>query len=115
MTATNTTDGIQQIPPIGRYQIDIQRSAVTFKCRHLFGLARVRGTFAIRNGVIDVTDPVADSRVQVQIDTASFHTGNRQRDRDVRSARPSCSLAFAVSTSAPRHRSRRCGSSAHER
>jgi len=87
MTATNTTDGIQQIPPIGRYQIDIQRSAVTFKCRHLFGLARVRGTFAIRNGVIDVTDPVADSRVQVQIDTASFHTGNRQRDRDVRSAR----------------------------
>jgi polyisoprenoid-binding protein YceI len=87
MTTTNTADDTFQIPQTGRYQIDIDRSTVTFKGRHLFGLAPVRGTFALRQGVIDVTDPVADSSVQVEIDTASFHTGNRQRDRDVRSAR----------------------------
>jgi polyisoprenoid-binding protein YceI len=87
MTVTNTADDTIQIPQIGRYQIDIAGSTVTFKGRHLFGLAPVRGTFAIRHGVIDVTNPIADSSVQVEIDTASFHTGNGQRDQDVRSAR----------------------------
>src|SRR5215831_10587267 len=72
MTATNTADGILQIPQAGRYRVDAQKSDVTFKCRHMFGLATVRGAFAIRHGVLD---------------TMSFHTGNKQRDRDVRSAR----------------------------
>src|SRR5262249_23867605 len=87
MTTTNTADGILQIPQAGRYRIDAQKSNVTFKGRHMFGLATLRGTFAIRHGVIDVTDPIADSTVRVEIDTASFHTGNKQRDRDVRSTR----------------------------
>ena len=87
MTATNTADGILQIPQAGRYRVDAQKSDVTFKCRHMFGLATVRGAFAIRHGVLDVTDPITDSSVRVEIDTMSFHTGNKQRDRDVRSAR----------------------------
>ena len=87
MTATNTADGILQIPQAGRYRIDTRKSDVTFKGRHMFGLATVRGTFAIRYGVIDVVVPIADPTVRVEIDTASFHTGNKQRDRDVRSAR----------------------------
>jgi polyisoprenoid-binding protein YceI len=74
-------------PGIGSYRIDPARSNVSFRSRHLFGLARVTGTFAIRQGLIEVADPVGASRVQVEIDAASFHTGNRQRDREVLSAR----------------------------
>lgn len=87
MSAPTTTGSTVQIPRPGRYEIDAQASTVTFTGRHLFGLAPVSGTFAIRHGVIDVADPVGDSRVEVQIDTSSFHTGNPQRDGNVRSRR----------------------------
>jgi polyisoprenoid-binding protein YceI len=87
MATTNTADNAVRIPRTGRYEIDTQGSIVAFKGRHLFGLAPVGGTFAIRHGVIDVADPIADSTVHVDIDATSFHTGNGQRDSDVRSAR----------------------------
>jgi polyisoprenoid-binding protein YceI len=35
-------------PQLGHYDVDPSRSAVTFRTRHLFGLAPVRGTFATR-------------------------------------------------------------------
>jgi len=60
---------------------------VTFRTRHLFGLAAVRGSFAIRAGTVEVADPLGDSRVFVQLDPASFRTGNAQRDKAVRSQR----------------------------
>lgn len=74
-------------PRPGRYEIDTSSSAVTFRTRHMFGLAPVRGSFAIRAGTIDVAEPLADSSVYVQIDSASFRTGNGQRDETVRSER----------------------------
>jgi len=74
-------------PRLGRYQIDTGGSAVTFRTRHLFGLAPVRGTLAIRAGTIDVAEPLADSSVYAEIEAASFRTGNGQRDGAVRSAR----------------------------
>jgi polyisoprenoid-binding protein YceI len=74
-------------PQLGRYEIDTSRSTVTFRTRHVFGLAPVRGTFAIRSGTIDVTEPLTDSSVHVEIETASFRTGSGQRDDHVRSAR----------------------------
>ena len=77
----------QAIPRPGRYEIDISASAVTFRTRHLFGLAPVRGRFAIRAGTIDVGEPLARSSAFVQIDAASFRTGNGQRDDQVRSER----------------------------
>ena len=73
-------------PPRGRYEIDTSRSAVTFRTRHMFGLAPVRGTFAIRAGTVAIAEPLAGSRV-AEIETASFDTGNAQRDASVRSAR----------------------------
>jgi polyisoprenoid-binding protein YceI len=79
------TPGAQVIPRPGRYEIDTSCSAVTFRTRHLFGLAPVRGSFRIRAGTIDVAEPLADSSVHVQIDPASFRTGNGQRDSNVRS------------------------------
>lgn len=85
--ATSTSPAAQAIPEPGRYEIDTSDSAVTFSTRHLFGLAPVRGGFAIRTGTIDVSEPLAGSSIYAEIDTASFRTGNEQRDSKVRSER----------------------------
>jgi polyisoprenoid-binding protein YceI len=83
----HTEPQITQTPRLGHYEIDVSQSRVTFRTRHMFGLGPVRGTFAIRSGSADIAEPLADSAVHAEIDTASFSTGNEQRDRNVRSAR----------------------------
>ena len=89
-TTPSTTQAPQQqlseIRP-GRYVIDPASSAVTFRTRHMFGLGRVRGTFAIRGGAVEVTGVTGEARCYAEIDAASFRTGNPQRDASVRSAR----------------------------
>ena len=87
MTTATISDDVLQFPAVGQYGIDPRTSTITFKSRHLFGLAPVHGTMAIRDGLVDITDPVTGSSVQAEIDTTSFDTGSRQRDRDVRSPR----------------------------
>jgi polyisoprenoid-binding protein YceI len=72
---------------LGRYDIDTTASTITFRTRHLFGLAPVRGSFDVHSGTVDICDPTAESRVHVQVDATSFRTRNRQRDANVRSAR----------------------------
>ena len=74
-------------PRPGRYDIDPDGSSVAFRTRHLFGLAPVRGTLRIRSGAVDVTEPLGSSRIRVEVDAASFRTGNVARDGVVRSAR----------------------------
>jgi polyisoprenoid-binding protein YceI len=74
-------------PRLGAYDIDPDESSVAFRTRHLFGLAPVRGTFRIRSGTVDVTEPLSCSRIRVEIDAASFRTGLGARDSSVRSAR----------------------------
>ncbi|MFG2813569.1 YceI family protein [Streptomyces sp. NPDC048410] len=74
-------------PRLGRYTIDAASSSITFTTRHVFGLLPVRGTFAIRGGTVDVAEPLAASRLRVEIDSASFSTGNDRRDGEVRSAK----------------------------
>ena len=74
-------------PHLGRYQIDPRSSVVRFRTRHMFGLAPVRGTFAVRAGTVDVTEPLTASRVSADIAVASFGTGNGRRDASVRSSR----------------------------
>jgi polyisoprenoid-binding protein YceI len=83
----HTESQITQAPRLGRYEIDVSRSRVTFRTRHMFGLGPVRGTFAIRSGSADIAEPLAGSAIHAEIDTASFRTGNRQRDSSVLSAR----------------------------
>ena len=78
---------IATTPQPGHYNIDPGRSRVTFATRHLFGLGRVRGSFAIRGGTADVADPIAASTIYAEIETASFRTKNRQRDQSVLSPR----------------------------
>ena len=81
-----TSSLTKAIPPLGRYQIDPDGSRVTFRTRHLFGLAPVRGSFALRGGTVDVTEPLTASRIHAEIDAASFRTGNPMRNAQVRSA-----------------------------
>ncbi|GAA1368592.1 YceI family protein [Streptomyces beijiangensis] len=83
----NNRDHTTTAPPLGRYRIDTGASAVVFRTRHLFGLAPVRGTFAVRSGTVDIAEPLGASAVRVEIDAASFTTGSGARDGAVRSAR----------------------------
>jgi polyisoprenoid-binding protein YceI len=82
-----TPDIAATTPRLGRYEIDPARSTLTFRTRHLFGLAPVRGSFAIRGGTVDIAEPLTDSAVHAEIEAGSFRTGNPQRDASVRSRR----------------------------
>ncbi|RKN47798.1 YceI family protein [Micromonospora endolithica] len=72
--------------PLGRYEVDPTRSTIRFRTRHLFGLGKVAGTFAVRSGSVEVAEPLSASRVTAEVDAASFHTGIAARDHTVRSA-----------------------------
>ncbi len=52
MARTAEHPGADVEPPLGSYRIDPTRSTVAFTTRHLFGLAEVRGTLAMRTGQI---------------------------------------------------------------
>jgi polyisoprenoid-binding protein YceI len=75
------------VPAPGRYRIDFDRSSVTFRARHLFGLGVVSGTMAITHAEMTIDPGRGQATVTAVISAASFSTGNRARDRDVRSAK----------------------------
>lgn len=86
MTSTSTqTPWV--VPAAGRYRVDPARSSVTFRTRHLFGLGSVSGSMAITSGEITVNPVVSQAAVTAVVSAASFGTGSRARDGDVRSAR----------------------------
>jgi polyisoprenoid-binding protein YceI len=71
----------------GRYRLDTRRSTLRFRIRGAFGLAEVTGTFAIRDGTINVADQPAASHVTATVDATSVATANARRDKDLRSKR----------------------------
>jgi polyisoprenoid-binding protein YceI len=82
-----TQDHAVATPKLGRYSIDPSGSTVKFRTRHMFGLGPVHGSFEIRNGTVNIAEPMTASGVHAEIDSASFRTGNEQRDATVRSPR----------------------------
>ena len=70
-----------------RYDIDVHASRITFRARHLFGLATVHGTLAVRNGTINLAEPTAGSTVWAEIDVSSLQTDDSRRDKSLRSPR----------------------------
>jgi polyisoprenoid-binding protein YceI len=80
-----TAARISQIPAVGEYRIDVTASTMTFRTRHIFGLAPVNGSFRLREGHIRVADPVGESAVHATVSAASFHTGVSARDTTIRS------------------------------
>lgn len=67
----------------GRWQLDPERSRVEFRTRHVWGLITVRGRFEHYTGELDIDGTPA---IELTIDAASVRTGNRIRDRHLRSA-----------------------------
>ena len=82
MTSTETVE----VPAVGAYRIEQAESTISFATRHMFGLAPVRGTFALREGIVHVASPVETSTVRAVIAADSFATGVSARDNTVRSA-----------------------------
>jgi polyisoprenoid-binding protein YceI len=74
-----------EAPALGAYRIDAAESTISFATRHLFGLAPVRGTFALREGIVHVAEPVETSMVRAVIAADSIDTGLAARDNTVRS------------------------------
>jgi polyisoprenoid-binding protein YceI len=75
-----------EAPALGAYRIEPAESTIEFVTRHMFGLAPVRGAFALREGIVHVAEPVAASMVRATVDANSFDTGLAARDKTVRSS-----------------------------
>jgi polyisoprenoid-binding protein YceI len=71
------------LPPAGRYELDPAHTAVEFVARHI--LTKVRGRFTEFSGSIDVADKPEESRVEVEVKTASIQTNTEQRDEHLKS------------------------------
>jgi len=66
----------------GSWRLDPQRSSVEFRAGHVWGLATVRGHFDEYDGRLDLS---ANPAIELKIDAVSVQTGNRKRDRHLRS------------------------------
>jgi len=78
-TATTTV-----LPSAGTWVIDASHSSVEFVARHLM-VSKVRGRFAAFTGTVEVAESIEGSSVEVVIETASFDSGDAQRDGHVKS------------------------------
>lgn len=92
---------IPQTPPVGRYVLDASNSTVTFVTKHMFGLGKVRGRFAVTAGQVVVAERADDSSAEAEISASSFSTRNPMRDIQVRSplflnARRHPAMAFHI-------------------
>lgn len=72
-----------ETPRPGRYRISPERSTVTIRTRHLFGLGPVRAALELRDGTISVADPVTGSVVRARAAVSTFTSGNQARDAAV--------------------------------
>jgi polyisoprenoid-binding protein YceI len=69
----------------GRWKVDPQESAAGFAVRHFWGAITVRGRFENLDGEGTI-GPDGTATGQVIIDAGSLNTGNKQRDKHLRSA-----------------------------
>jgi polyisoprenoid-binding protein YceI len=75
-------EGIE-LPPAGRYELDVAHTAVEFSARHM--LTKTRGRFTEFSGTIEVGETPEDSSVQVEIQAASVQTNMEKRDEHLKS------------------------------
>ena len=80
--ATRQFEGLQ-IPAAGTYQLDAAHKRVGFMVRHLM-ISKVRGQFAEATATITIADNPLESSVTAEIQTASVHTGQADRDNHLR-------------------------------
>jgi polyisoprenoid-binding protein YceI len=80
-----TTSAQTQIPTTGTYVVDPAASTVAFKTKHMFGTGTVKGTFSVQSGRVVISDPPTASSVEADVRADSVASGQKQRDKDVRS------------------------------
>lgn len=67
----------------GAWRLDPERSSLEFRTPHFWGLITVTGRFDVYEGKLDLS---ADPAIELTVDANSVQTGNRKRDRHLRSA-----------------------------
>ena len=67
----------------GTWTLDNSHSEIGFTVRHA-GISKVRGQFKEADATLDLSENVADSKVNATIKTASFDSGDANRDGHVR-------------------------------
>ena len=67
----------------GTWTLDNSHSEIGFTVRHA-GISKVRGQFKDAEATLELADNVADSKVNATIKTASFDSGDANRDGHVR-------------------------------
>src|SRR6185503_14640226 len=67
----------------GTWTLDNSHSEIAFTVRHA-GISKVRGQFKDAEATLDLAENVADSKVSATIKTASFDSGDANRDGHVR-------------------------------
>ncbi|QDW30762.1 YceI family protein [Arthrobacter sp. KBS0702] len=67
----------------GTWTLDSSHSEIGFTVRHA-GISKVRGQFKEADATLDLAENVADSKVNATIKTASFDSGDANRDGHVR-------------------------------
>ncbi|WLQ07219.1 YceI family protein [Arthrobacter oryzae] len=67
----------------GTWTLDNSHSEIGFTVRHA-GISKVRGKFTDAAATLDLSENVADSKVNATIQTASFDSGDVNRDGHVR-------------------------------
>jgi polyisoprenoid-binding protein YceI len=80
---TQTLDALPALTP-GRWDVDLNHSAITFSIRHL-GLSKVRGSFGVFTATLDVGPSASEFEVDASIELASINTNNADRDVHLRS------------------------------
>ena len=70
------------LPPAGTYEIDAHHTSAEFVARHM--LTKVRGAFPEITGTIQVAEKPEDSRVEVELQTATVSTNSDMRDEHLR-------------------------------
>ena len=85
MSQTEVARSVEGIglPPVGTWKLDPAHTSVEFVARHM--LAKVRGRFTGFDGTIEIAERPEDSRVEVEVDTATIQTNQEQRDAHMRS------------------------------
>src|SRR5882724_10279746 len=81
---TTATTAIE-LPTTGTYRFDPARSMIDFTTKHMFNLARVKGSFSLVSGQLIVADPITASSVTAAAAAESFNTGHAKRDPHVKS------------------------------
>jgi polyisoprenoid-binding protein YceI len=73
-------------PPLAaatRWTLDPSASSVEFRVRQFWGLSTVHGRFDRFEGDLELR-PDGTGRAELRIEAASLHTGNRRRDKHLR-------------------------------